>query len=294
MRLNTGVEWRLWLHPRGCCTCICRQTADLSARTRPPGPVHMHHGCASCIWRSVLSSLRMARSSMACTWLRCAPVLRALRAPTNCCSVASSGGATWPTAATCARLRASEGKPKTTMRRRALSCSSQRSKVTSSACAAARGASSAAGSAPATSCVSAAHCRHVGSSSSAVTCRAGSGMGETGDSAQSNEHAAADQRSSSSQAPPCPACTTVQLQTRRCTCASAPAQSCAGLLPGAWMPAPLGCGAARGRHGAAPADWGPAQQGHEGWGWERTNPSRSAARQAWSGQQIHQPVLRVC
>ena len=56
------------------------------------------------------------------------------------------------------------------MRRSALSCSSQRSNVTSSCWAAASGASSAAGSSPPTAAVSAAHCRHVGSSSSAVTC----------------------------------------------------------------------------------------------------------------------------
>lgn len=74
---------------------------------------------------------------------------------------------------TCARLRASEGKPNMTMRRSALSCSSQRSKVTSSCCAACSGASSAPGSAPPTACVSAAHCCHVGSSSSAVTCGEG-------------------------------------------------------------------------------------------------------------------------
>ena len=198
-----------------------------------------HQGCISCIWRSVFSSFRMARSSMACTWLRCAPALRPARAAANCCSVCSRGGAIWPTAGTCAgkggarwagsaalwctlhasqhiggqagasllvasnqaqpdlapptccRLRASEGNPKTTMRRSALSCSSQRSNVTSRAWAACIGASSAAGSSAATAAVSAAHCRHVGSSSSCVTCgskggreeresgiQAGSGRGE--------------------------------------------------------------------------------------------------------------------
>ena len=152
------------------CAAPGRQQA--AGSSLPASPAHAHHGCTSCIWRRVLSSFSMPRSSIACTWLRCV-LVRASRAAAKPCSVCSSGGATCATAGTCCSERASEANPNITSRRRALSCSSQRSKVTSSCCPCCMGASSAAGSSLLSAAVSAAHWLQIGSSSCAVTCRRG-------------------------------------------------------------------------------------------------------------------------